>query len=292
MKGLPYGQTWRYVIPPIVPFTRNITKLYSHSTTRRLLRIVISSPEVVEVSVIGRSRRSSQSRSAGQPMSARQNKKPRKNRNNANNRERTVTTLTENPNTPYLVPTPSEEPAGGHIAAHFSPTAANKLTNVPMGSQPYQMSQNFASFVYSGGFASPISNLQSQQQQQTFYQTQSQSQLNMQQQGQESQPIPPLPSGKDDLEILQNLKRLIIENQHPFFRAVPQPVALARLYKGSLISTSLHQEQQNDAESQNETAASTIDPNLNLKGIASVQQQSRMESKENASLSAASNVSF
>src|SRR5258708_2231582 len=45
----------------------------------------------------------------GPPMSTRQNnKKQRKGRNNANNRERTVTTLTEDPNTPYLIPTPSE----------------------------------------------------------------------------------------------------------------------------------------------------------------------------------------
>ncbi len=230
-------------------------------------------------------------------MSARQNKKQRKNRNNANNRERTVTTLTEDPNTPYLVPTPSEEPAGGHLAAHFSPTAANKTLNVSMGPQPYQMSQNFGSFVYGGSFASPVSNLHPQQQQQAFYQpTQSQAQLNMQQQqqGQETQPIPPLQPGKNDLEILQNLKQLIIENQHPFFRAVPQPVALARLYRGSLTSIA-RQGQRSGAESTNElgeTGAPTVDPKSKLPTTASGQQQTLLESAIVSLPSTTSDVSF
>ncbi|KAF8840893.1 hypothetical protein BDN67DRAFT_967967 [Paxillus ammoniavirescens] len=53
-----------------------------------------------------------------------------------------------------------------------------------------------------------------QQQQQQFYQ---------------QNPIAP---GKDDLEILENLKTMIKSGQHDFYRAVPQPAALASLYQG------------------------------------------------------------
>jgi len=228
---------------------------------------------------------------AGPPMSARQNKKQRKNRNNANNRERTVTTLTQDPSTPYLVPTPSEEPAGGHLAAHFSPTAANKIINVSMGPQPYQMTQKFGSVVYGGGFVSPVSNLHPQQHQ-TFYQpTQSQVQPNLQQQ-QQGQESPPIQPGKNDLEILQNLKQLIIENQHPFFRAVPQPVALAKLYRGSLTSIA-RQGQRSGAESTNEpgdTGAPTVDPKPPT--TTSGQQQTLLESVIVSSPSTTSVVSF
>lgn len=46
------------------------------------------------------------------------------------------------------------------------------------------------------------------------------------------QPI--LPPGKNDLEILENLKTIIKEGQHEFYRAVPQPAALASLYVGHI----------------------------------------------------------
>jgi hypothetical protein len=47
---------------------------------------------------------------------------------------------------------------------------------------------------------------------------------------------PTLPPGKNDLDILQNLKKIIKDGQHPFFRAVPQPVALASIYMGPTVS--------------------------------------------------------
>lgn len=40
------------------------------------------------------------------------------------------------------------------------------------------------------------------------------------------------PPGSNDLEILQNLKEQIKAGQHDFFRAVPQPQALAAIYLG------------------------------------------------------------
>lgn len=120
-------------------------------------------------------------------MSARQNKK-RKGRNHVNNRERTVTTFTEDPNTSFLVPLPSEEPAPS-----------------PFTTAPFPM---------------PYQNYIPTQQQQ-FYQ-------------------PVLPPGKNDLEILENLKSIIKEGQHEFYRAVPQPAALASLYMGHIPQPQAH----------------------------------------------------
>ncbi|KAH0828091.1 hypothetical protein J3R83DRAFT_3750 [Lanmaoa asiatica] len=45
---------------------------------------------------------------------------------------------------------------------------------------------------------------------------------------------PVLPPGKNDLEILENLKTIIKDGQHEFYRAVPQPAALASLYVGHI----------------------------------------------------------
>ena len=54
-----------------------------------------------------------------------------------------------------------------------------------------------------------------------------------------------LPPGKNDLEILENLKTIIKEGQHEFYRAVPQPAALASLYLGPLLHSQVqpHPEQ-------------------------------------------------
>jgi len=219
-------------------------------------------------------------------MSARQNKKQRKGRNNANNRERTVTTLTEDPNTPYLVPTPSEEPAGGHMAAPFTGAVVNnaKMHNMSIpGQQPYQIPGNFG-FGYSGTFAPNLqSNLQQQPQQQPFFSTNQAQQASMQ----SIQPNPPLPPGKNDLEILQNLKKLIIENQHPFFRAIPQPAALASLYKGPLSAQSQSQGRPTEQgiteirkESADGQAGSGLAPTPTYaSGAESTRRQSRMQAK-------------
>jgi len=57
--------------------------------------------------------------------------------------------------------------------------------------------------------------------------------------------VPPVPSsdgdapssvipGRSDLELLEELKKAILEGQHPIFRATPNPIALAQLWKGPM----------------------------------------------------------
>jgi hypothetical protein len=146
-------------------------------------------------------------------MSARQNKK-RKGRNNVNNRERTVTTFTEDPNTSFLVPLPSEEPA--LMSSPFSVASTSATTNSNNNFQNFGMSYSFHAH---GPNSQPQQGQQQQQQQQQFF--------------------PPqviLPPGKNDLEVLENLKSIIKEGQHEFYRAIPQPAALASLYLGPTSS--------------------------------------------------------
>lgn len=45
-------------------------------------------------------------------------------------------------------------------------------------------------------------------------------------------PAPNSTSGQKDLEILEKLKVSILNNQHEFFRSIPQPAALAKIYMG------------------------------------------------------------
>ncbi|KAF9050480.1 hypothetical protein BJ165DRAFT_1525699 [Panaeolus papilionaceus] len=173
-------------------------------------------------------------------MSSRSNKK-RKPRKDHTNRERTVTTLTGAPNTEYLVPIPSEEPP------IFNPNAKMQGTMAP----PYPV-QHSPSFQYHSGrppganttgYAAfdNMNTMQHVQSQQSSVYGPAGTQHHQQPGGQattasgrsqEAKPTPRLPPGKNDLEILENLKRIIKEGQHPFFRAVPQPAALASLYKG------------------------------------------------------------
>jgi hypothetical protein len=63
-------------------------------------------------------------------------------------------------------------------------------------------------------------------------------------------PAPNLPPGQNDLEILENLKGSIISNQHEFFRSVPQPAALAKIYMGnaSISPVPPHPEQMSTAQ--------------------------------------------
>ena len=180
-------------------------------------------------------------------MSARQNKKQRKGRGNVHQRERTVTTLTEDPNTHYLVPTPSEEPAGASLSFNNP-----KMQNIQMGS-------SFGNYQY--GSYPPFNimhpNVQQQQQQTLPQQPQPQSQPQ-----QQSQPMKPtLPPGKNDLDILQNLKQIIKDGQHPFFRAVPQPAALASIYMGSIPSQYQSQERQGETPGDSAEGQSAVDTN-------------------------------
>ena len=208
-------------------------------------------------------------------MSARQNKKQRKGRGNVHQRERTVTTLTEDPNTHYLVPTPSEEPAGGGSL----PFNNAKMQTIQMGPH-FQMGGNFQYGTYPA-FNSMHPNVQQQQQQQqSFFGPPAQQQQQQQQQQQplpqhqqpQPQPQPPsqqqfqpqpvmpaLPPGKNDLEILQNLKKIIKDGQHPYFRAIPQPAALASLYMGPLPTQSQTQGRQGETPGDSAEGQSTVD---------------------------------
>ncbi|KAH9484773.1 hypothetical protein JR316_0001675 [Psilocybe cubensis] len=201
---------------------------------------------------------------SGPPMSTRQNKKQRKGRNNAMNRERTVTTLTEDPNTPYLVPTPSEEPAPNLLMApqfSGSMSGGGKMhNNIAMGppTHTYQMQNNFGQYGFGSGSFGPMPQQHvnqpqpqpqqhSQQQQQMFSPTQKYNKPQQRVPVPDVRPKVPLPPGKNDLEILQNLKKMIIEGQHPLYKAVPAPMSLARLYKG-IIPSQLQRTEQTPAE--------------------------------------------
>ena len=147
-------------------------------------------------------------------MASRQNRK-KKGRGNQQNRERTVTTLLEDPNTQFLVPTPSEEPARGNMSSPFSGASSSG------GNNP-NVSYNFA---YSGppstfnnnGY---ISGLQNVQQQQQSSHTQ---QIYLQQQ-----------QVRTDLEILESLKAQIKAGTHDLFKPNPQPRKLVEAYEGPL----------------------------------------------------------
>jgi len=49
--------------------------------------------------------------------------------------------------------------------------------------------------------------------------------------------------GKGNLEILENLKSIIKDGQHEFYRAVPQPAALASIYMGHIPQGQTHPDQ-------------------------------------------------
>ncbi|KAF4621210.1 hypothetical protein D9613_000099 [Agrocybe pediades] len=187
-----------------------------------------------------------QKRHRGLLMSNRGKAKQRKQRKDANARERTVTTLTENPHTPYLVPTPSEEPAGsmsyGTGSAGGGAGMGQNMHGMPMG-QPagYQMQNSNYGYGFPAPF-SPMQSMQPPQQQQYFPPTPSQQQRAPPQSQKalvhpDVRPKVPLPPGQNDLAILQNLKKLILDNQHPFYKAIPNPEALAKYYKGKALTT-------------------------------------------------------
>ncbi|KAF9497915.1 hypothetical protein BDN71DRAFT_510852 [Pleurotus eryngii] len=116
-------------------------------------------------------------------MSTRQNKK-RKGRTLAIPRERTVTTLTDGPDTPFL-----HEASAGFMTSPFPGSPFASFNGFTMGHTDH--TQQF----------SPT-------------------------------PQMVLPPGENDLEILEKLKDIIKNGQHEFYRAVPQPRALASLYLG------------------------------------------------------------
>ena len=145
-------------------------------------------------------------------MSARQNNKKRKGRNNVLNRERTVTTLTEGPDGTFLIPTPTDEPPPPILSPSYStsPSTMNPTFSIPGGFTPFNTPYP-QSYI-----PSPMANTPYSPQQ--FFAQQ-----------------PPGPPGQSDLELLERIKDTIKNNQHEIFRPVPQPAALAGLYKNPHI---------------------------------------------------------
>ncbi|KAH9949077.1 hypothetical protein B0H21DRAFT_730460 [Amylocystis lapponica] len=165
-------------------------------------------------------------------MATRQNKK-RKGRGNAMNRERTVTTLTEGPESTFLVPTPTEDPPSNILSSPFSVSSSAPGAGPNMSPSAFQMGPNPYAFSFNN-YIPPMpgpSFPPPHQPQQFFHAPQ----------------VPPAPiPGHNDLEVLENLKESIKNGQHEFFRAVPQPAALASLYlgpKSSLSQVPPHPEQ-------------------------------------------------
>ncbi|KNZ76674.1 hypothetical protein J132_09207 [Termitomyces sp. J132] len=165
-------------------------------------------------------------------MSARQNKKQRKGRNNPNNRERTVTTLTEDPNSSYLIPLSSEDPPGALMSSPFS--IASSAGNGP-SSSAYQPPSSYEAYGYTD-FSSQAQVFPQQAQQQP-----------------QQQQMPPAPSvpGKNDLERLENLKNIIKANQHASYRPIAQPAALAALYLGPIPTPKAQSEQGTNVDTSN-----------------------------------------
>ncbi|KAF8218318.1 hypothetical protein K438DRAFT_1953129 [Mycena galopus ATCC 62051] len=129
-------------------------------------------------------------------MSTRQNIRKR----NPFHRERTVTTLTEDPTTHLLVPTPTEEPARYSIPQQY----------------PIQIDQYYPQ--------EPLDNLDHNHDNTSYPMPQTQAQAQTQ--------FFPQQQHHSDLEVLENLKAIIKAGQHEFYRAVPQPQALAQIYLG------------------------------------------------------------
>lgn len=152
-------------------------------------------------------------------MSTRQNKK----RKNKVIRERTVTTLTgaEDVSNTSLHPPASSSFLGSQatedqlMSSPFS-VASSSGGNPSLPSAGFQIPTPFSSFGFNPnmhGMQLPYTPTHSQ-----FF------------------PDPSLPPGRSDLEVLERLKETIKRNEHEIYRAVPQPAALASVYKGPLTS--------------------------------------------------------
>lgn len=152
-------------------------------------------------------------------MASRLNRK-KKGRANQQNRERTVTTLTEDPSTQFLVPTPSEEPAGANMSSPFSISSSsgggtnNNAPNVPNGT--YQTPGNFG---YQGPYPNGNDNYMEAGQQQPYI------------------PQVTMPLGKDDYERLENLKAMIKSGQHDRYQPIPKPIPLLDVYQEGLAQS-------------------------------------------------------
>ncbi|PIL29674.1 hypothetical protein GSI_08112 [Ganoderma sinense ZZ0214-1] len=172
-------------------------------------------------------------------MATRQNKK-RKGRNNAPPRERTVTTLTDGSDGPFL-PSSPVIPMSVHDEHALSPPYPMTVSPTIPGPQPpapgLPAGPYLQSFSTPFPFYSPahMAHASSPTFQAPIHL--SGSQLYRSTSAPQSIPVQ-LPTGQNDLEILEKLKETIKNNQHEYFRPVPQPAALASVYLGPRSSSS------------------------------------------------------
>ncbi|KAI0699887.1 hypothetical protein C8T65DRAFT_658882 [Cerioporus squamosus] len=162
-------------------------------------------------------------------MATRQNKK-RKGRNNAPPRERTVTTLTDGADGPFM-----SSPVDEHTSASLMSPPFAVSTPIPPVAQPpgispapFPIPPFSAPFSYSFSHMPPVAPFQPPQ----FFPQAIHPQSPVLNHSQ-----PSLPPGQNDLEILERLKETIKSNHHEFFRPVPQPAALASIYLGPKSSS-------------------------------------------------------
>ncbi|KAI0369612.1 hypothetical protein BV20DRAFT_1121871 [Pilatotrama ljubarskyi] len=171
-------------------------------------------------------------------MATRPNKK-RKGRSNAPPRERTVTTLTDGPDSAFPAHSqlsPDDSPAPAILSPPFAVGSPLSPAGPPvLSAAPYPLQPFSGPFPYSFNM-SPVARppFHPQHSPPHFYPAQ-------------PQPIPQpspahhaLPPGQSDLEILERLKETIKNNQHELFRPIPQPAALASVYLGPKPALSSH----------------------------------------------------
>ncbi|KAF7980374.1 hypothetical protein HWV62_38837 [Athelia sp. TMB] len=145
-------------------------------------------------------------------------------------KERTVTTSSEDPNSSLLVPTPSEQAAisGVPMSSPFSVASSSgghnttsTTTTTPNGNyQPGNFSYSNYSHGNGNGASYDGTPIHPQQHQQFDA----------------SVPLPTMPPGRNDLEILEKLKAQIKAGQHERFQPRPAPSALLKLYQDGIKS--------------------------------------------------------
>lgn len=135
-------------------------------------------------------------------------------------RERTVTTLTEDPESQLLIPIPTEEPAGPDMSSPFS--IASSSGGGPNNINSATNGNNFqpGGFGYQGSYESNNGNSYlgpNNARTEVFH-----------------PPQVPMPAGRDDVEILLNLKSMIKAGQH-HYKPIPQPGKLKEIYEAGLV---------------------------------------------------------
>lgn len=156
-------------------------------------------------------------------MSNRREKK-RKTRNPVQ-RDRTVTELVEDPDTRQLLFTPREEPAVSTQPLSPAFSLGGGGGGVGPGPGFPAMNPNFPpSFPYSNYVQQPMHpQFGPQQHPPMAYYPEDETMM--------PTSLAPVP-GDNDLEVLENLKRMIKNGQHKFYQPIPQPAALASIYMG------------------------------------------------------------